>query len=51
MIMTTKEIASKILIVIDRYETSYSYTCGEGGFYTKTLDNCFQEVFGEDTFS
>lgn len=49
-VMTTKEIAAKILIAIDRYETSYSYKCGEGGFYSKSIDNCFHEVFGEDTF-
>jgi hypothetical protein len=49
--MTTKEIAAKILIVIDRHETSYSYKCDEGGFYSKSIDNCFQEVFQEDTFS
>lgn len=49
--MTPKQIAAKILIVIDLYETSYSYKCDSGGFYSKPIDNCFQEVFQEDTFS
>jgi hypothetical protein len=49
--MTIKEIAAKILLVIEVREKSYLYKRDRGGFYNKTLDECFHEVFREDTFS
>ena len=57
--MTHKEIVTKILDVIDLHKKSYVKTgtnfdhAGkehEQGIHTKTLTQCFQEIFGDDSF-
>lgn len=57
--MTHKEIATKILDVIDLHKKSYVKTgigfdrAGkkhEEGIHTETITQCFQEIFGDDSF-
>ena len=57
--MSHKEIATKILDVIDLHKKSYIKTgismdrAGnkhEEGIHTKTITECFQEIFGDDSF-
>lgn len=46
--MTLKEIAAKILIVMDIRENSFVKETGKYGKYTKTIRDSFKEVFGEE---
>ena len=57
--MTHKQIATKILDVIDLHKKSYvKIGIGfdragkqyEHGMHTKTITQCFQEIFGDDSF-
>ena len=57
--MTHKEIATKILHVIDLHKKSYVKTgismdrAGkkyEEGIHTETITQCFQKIFGDDSF-
>lgn len=57
--ITHKEIATKILDVIDLHKKSYIKTgistdrAGnkhEERIHTKTITECFQEIFGDDSF-
>ena len=57
--MTHREIAIKVLDVIDLREKSWVKTGigvdrvgkeHEQGHYTKTDDQCFKEIFGDDSF-
>lgn len=57
--MTHREIATKILAVMDLYEKSWVKTgiswdrAGnkhEEGYHTKTRNQCFQEIFGDESF-
>ena len=44
-----KEIATQILKAIDLRESSYvEPSLGDRGYYKKSLEECFDEVFEED---
>ncbi len=44
-----KEIATKILKAIDLHQLSYiEPSLGDRGYYKKSLEECFDEVFEED---
>ncbi len=47
--MTSKELALKVLEVMDSHEKSYISGGITGGHYSKTILHCFTEIFSNQT--